>query len=166
MKYGTARGDFFEGADPQDLAVTEQALGALVSEGVVYVTLHVPDLKLHNNATGSTLVMFEMEQSLPASAKAQGLTMDALLAGVRSPDVDLLLSRQLGRGRVTATAYAAAQARRQKLQTAYKCWWVLAQAARPIWPHVCWPSASRTNWVALWWLKTASVRVDASPLKP
>ena len=119
LRLGIPRGDFFEGADPQVLAVIEQALDTLVSEGVVCVTLDVPDLKQHNNATGSTLVMFEMMQSLPAYAKAQGLTLDTLLAGVGSPDVALLLSRQLGRGRVTATAYAAAQARRQKLRTAY-----------------------------------------------
>ena len=119
LRLGIPRGDFFEGADPQVLAVIEQALDTLVSEGVVCVTLDVPDLKQHNDATGSTLVMFEMMQSLPAYAKAQGLTLDALLAGVGSPDVALLLSRQLGRERVTATAYAAAQARREKLQTAY-----------------------------------------------
>ena len=119
LRLGIPRGDFFEGADPQVLAVIEQALDTLVSEGVVCVTLDVPDLKQHNDATGSTLVMFEMMQSLPAYAKAQGLTLDALLAGVGSPDVALLLSRQLGHGRVTATAYAAAQARRQKLQIAY-----------------------------------------------
>jgi mandelamide amidase len=119
LRLGIPRGDFFEGADPQVLAVIELALETLVSEGVVCLTLDVPDLKQHNEATGSTLVMFEMMQSLPAYAKAQGLTLDALLAGVGSPDVALLLSRQLGRGRVTATAYAAAQARRQKLQIAY-----------------------------------------------
>jgi len=119
LRLGIPRGDFFEGADPQVLAVIEQALDTLVSEGLVCVTLDVPDLKQHNDATGSTLVMFEMMQSLPAYAKAQGLTLDALLAGVGSPDVAMLLSRQLGRGRVTAAAYAAAQARRQKLQTAY-----------------------------------------------
>jgi Asp-tRNA(Asn)/Glu-tRNA(Gln) amidotransferase A subunit family amidase len=79
----------------------------------------VPGLKLHNDATGSTLVMFEMMQSLPAYAKKQGLTMDALLAGVGSADVALLLSRQLSRECVTATAYAAALARRQKLQAVY-----------------------------------------------
>jgi mandelamide amidase len=60
-----------------------------------------------------------MMQSLLAYAKAQGLTMDALLAGVGSPDVARLLSGQLGHARVTATAYAAALARRQKLQAAY-----------------------------------------------
>ena len=119
LRLGIPRGDFFEGADPHVQAVTEQALDTLVAEGVVCVTLDVPDLKQHNDATGSTLVMFEMMQCLPAYAKAQGLSMDDLLAGVGSPDVALLLSRQLGRGRITATAYAAAQARRQKLQTAY-----------------------------------------------
>jgi mandelamide amidase len=119
LRLGIPREDFFEGADPQVLAVIEQALDTLVAEGVVCVTLDVPDLKQHNDATGSTLVMFEMMQSLPAYAKAQGLSMDALLAGVGSPDVARILSRQLGHERVTATAYAAALARRQKLQAAY-----------------------------------------------
>lgn len=119
LRLGIPRGDFFEGVDPQVLAVIEQALDTLVSEGVVCVTLDVPDLKRHNDATGSTLVMFEMMQTLPAYAQAQGLSMDALLAGVGSPDVARLLSGQLGPARVTATAYAAAQARRQQLQAAY-----------------------------------------------
>jgi mandelamide amidase len=119
LRLGIPRGDFFEGTDPQVLAVIEQALDTLISEGVVCVTLDVPDLKRHNDATGSTLVMFEMMQSLPAYAKAQGLTMDALLAGVGSPDVARLLSGQLGHARVTATAYAAALSNRQKLQAAY-----------------------------------------------
>jgi mandelamide amidase len=119
LRLGIPRGDFFEGADPQVLAVIEQALDTLVSEGVVCVTLDVPDLNLHNDATGSTLVMFEMMQSLPAYAKKQCLTMDALLAGVGSADVALLLSRQLSRECVTDTAYAAALARRQKLQAVY-----------------------------------------------
>ena len=119
LRLGIPRGDFFEGADPQALAVIEQALDTLVFEGVVCVSLDVPDLKRHNEATGSTLVMFEMMQSLPAYVKAQGVTMDALLAGVGSPDVARLLSGQLGHERVTATAYAAALTRRQKLQAAY-----------------------------------------------
>ena len=119
LRLGVPRGHFFEGADPQVLAVIEQALDTLVSEGVVCVTLDVPDLKLHNDATGSTLVMFEMVQSLAAYAKAKGLSMSALVAGVGSPDVARLLSQQLGHDRVTATAYAAALARRKKLQTAY-----------------------------------------------
>jgi mandelamide amidase len=119
LRLGIPWGDFFEGADPQVLVVIEQALDTLVSEGVVCVPLDVPDLKRHNDATGSTLVMFEMMQSLPAYAEAQGLSMEALLAGVGSPDVARLLSGQLGHERVTATAYAAAQARRQKLQAAY-----------------------------------------------
>ena len=119
LRLGIPRGDFFQGADPQVLAVIEQALQTLVAEGVECVVLEVPDLKRHNDATGSTLVMFEMMQSLPAYACAQGLSMDALLAGVGSADVALLLSRQLGHDRVTATAYAAAQTRRQKLQAAY-----------------------------------------------
>jgi indoleacetamide hydrolase len=119
LRLGVPRGDFFEGADPQVLAVMEQALDTLVSEGVVCVTLDVPDLKLHNDATGSTLVMFEMVQSLAAYAKAKGLSMSALVAGVGSPDVARLLSQQLGHDRVTATAYAAALARCKKLKTAY-----------------------------------------------
>jgi mandelamide amidase len=119
LRLGIPRGDFFEGADPQVLAVMEQALDTLVSEGVVCVTLDVPDLKLHNDATGSTLVMFEMVQSLAAYAKAKGLSMSALVAGVGSPDVARLLSQQLGHDRVTATAYAAALARCKKLKTAY-----------------------------------------------
>ena len=119
LRLGIPRGDFFEGADPQVLAVIEQALETLVSEGVVCVTLEVPDLKRYNDATGSTLVMFEMMQSLPAYAKVHGLTMDDLLAGVGSSDVALLLSGQLGRERVTAKAYAAALERRKKLQAAY-----------------------------------------------
>ena len=119
LRLGIPRGDFFQGADLQVLAVIEQALETLVAEGVECIALDVPDLKRHNDATGSTLVMFEMMQSLPAYVGAQGLSMDALLAGVGSPDVALLLSRQLGHERVTATAYAAAQTRRQKLQAAY-----------------------------------------------
>jgi mandelamide amidase len=119
LRLGVPRGDFFEGADPQVLAFIEQALDTLVSEGVVCVTLDVPDLKLHNDATGSTLVMFEMVQSLAAYAKAKGLSMSALVAGVGSPDVARLLSQQLGHDRVTATAYAAALARCKKLKTAY-----------------------------------------------
>ncbi len=119
LRLGVPRGDFFQDADPQVLAVIEQALQTLVAEGVECIALDVPDLKRHNDATGSTLVMFEMMQSLPAYVSAQGLSMLALLAGVGSPDVALLLSRQLGHDRVTATAYAAAQARREKLQAAY-----------------------------------------------
>ena len=119
LRLGIPREDFFKDADPQVLVIIQQAIDMLVSEGVVCVTLDVPGLKLHNDATGSTLVMFEMMQSLPAYAKAQGLSMNALLAGVGSPDVALLLSRQLSNERVTSTAYAAAQARRHKLQTAY-----------------------------------------------
>ena len=119
LRLGIPRGDFFQGADPQVLAVIEQVLETLVSEGVECVELDVPDLTQHNDATGSSLVMFEMMQSLPAYVGAQGLSMDALLAGVGSPDVAHLLSRQLGHDRVTAIAYAAAQVRRQKLQIAY-----------------------------------------------
>lgn len=119
LRLGIPRGDFFQGADPQVLAVIEQALETLVAEGVECVALDMPDLQRHNDATGSTLVMFEMMQTLPAYVSAQGLSMDALLAGAGSPDVALLLSRQIGHDRVTATAYAAAQARRQKLQAAY-----------------------------------------------
>lgn len=119
LRLGIPREDFFKCADPQVLVVVEQTLEMLVSEGVELVTLDVQGLKLYNDATGSTLVMYEMMQSLPTYAKAQGVSMDALLAGVGSSDVALLLSRQLSHDRVTATAYFAALAKRQKLQTAY-----------------------------------------------
>lgn len=119
LRLGIPREDFFEGADPQVLVVVENALDMLVAEGVECVPLDVQDLKLHNEVTGSTLVMFEMMQSLPTYAKTRGLSMDTLLAGVGSPDVALLLSRQCSHDRVTATAYAAALSRRQKLQAAY-----------------------------------------------
>jgi mandelamide amidase len=119
LRLGIPKADFFEGADPQVLAVIEQALRTLASEGVECVVVDVQDLKLHNDATGSTLVMFEMMQSLPAYVSAQGVSMDALVAGIGSPDVARLVSRQLSHERVTVSAYAAALTRRTKLQTAY-----------------------------------------------
>jgi mandelamide amidase len=119
MRLGLPRADFFEGADPEVLAVIEQSLQALTLQGVACVPLDVQELNLHNEATGSTLVMFEMMRSLPAYLRQHNMSMDALLAGIGSPDVALLLSRQLGAERVTSAAYAAARTRRQKLQDVY-----------------------------------------------
>jgi mandelamide amidase len=119
LRLGIPRGDFFEGADPEVLAVIEQSLQALTQQGVTCVPLDVQELNLHNPATGSTLVMFEMMQSLPAYLRQYGMPMDALLAGIGSPDVAQLLARQLGAERVTSAAYARAQERRQKLQAVY-----------------------------------------------
>ena len=119
VRLGLPRADFFEGADPDVLAVIERSLQALIREGVECVPLEINELNLHNEATGSTLVMFEMVRSLPTYLQQHSMPMDALLAGIGSPDVARLLSRQLGAERVTSAAYAAAQDRRQKLQAVY-----------------------------------------------
>jgi mandelamide amidase len=119
LRLGLPRADFFDGADPEVLAVIEQSLQELIRQGVACVPLDVQELNLHNPATGSTLVMFEMMQSLPAYLRQYGMPMDALLAGIGSPDVAQLLARQLGAERVTSAAYAAARARRLKLQAVY-----------------------------------------------
>ena len=119
LRLGLPRADFFEGADPQVLAVIEQCLRTLIRQGIECVPLDVKALKLHNEATGSTLVMFEMMRSLPAYLRQHGMPMEALLAGIGSPDVARLLARQLGAERVTSAAYAAALTRRQKLQAVY-----------------------------------------------
>lgn len=119
LRLGVPKKDFFEGAEPDVLAVIEAGLGMLAAEGVECVELDVEGLKSHNEATGSTLVMFEMMQSLAAYVNAQGISMEALLAGVGSPDVAQLLLNQLGPARVTDAAYAEARAKRLKLQAAY-----------------------------------------------
>jgi mandelamide amidase len=119
VRLGLPRADFFEGADPDVLAVIERSLQALIREGVECVPLEINELNLHNEATGSTLVMFEMVRSLPTYLQQHSMPMDALLAGIGSPDVARLLARQLGAEPVTSAAYAAAQDRRQKLQAVY-----------------------------------------------
>lgn len=119
LRLGLPRADFFEGADPEVLAVIERSLQALIREGVECVPLEINELNLHNEATGSTLVMFEMVRSLPTYLQQHSMPMDALLAGIGSPDVARLLARQLGAEPVTSAAYAAAQDRRQKLQAVY-----------------------------------------------
>jgi indoleacetamide hydrolase len=119
VRLGLPRADFFEGAGPDVLAVIEQSLQELIRQGVECVPLDINELSLHNRATGSTLVMFEMMRSLPAYLQQHSMPMDALLAGIGSPDVARLLSRQLGAERVTSADYAAARTRRQKLQDVY-----------------------------------------------
>ena len=89
LRLGVPRAYFYDDLDPETSRVIEAALSRLEAAGAVLVPVELPGLAELNARIGFPVVLYEVLRTLPAYLKASGsgVTLDNVVAGIRSPDV-------------------------------------------------------------------------------
>lgn len=107
---GVPRQMFFENLDPIVARVVEAQLEVLVSAGATLVEISLQPIWPHNDAFSFPVVFYEVMRDLPAylAKHAPGITFEALIEGIASPDVAGAIDSQLGAGAMPEAAYRAA----------------------------------------------------------
>jgi mandelamide amidase len=109
-----ARHYFFEGLDPEVARVTEAAMARLEAAGVVFVETGLPGLSALVSQVSGTVQIHDAGPAIRAWLKDEGAPVDleALAAGILSPDVKALFQRFIVKGAPGAISEAVyAQAR-------------------------------------------------------
>lgn len=107
---GVPRQMFFDGLDPAVAAAVEAQLTVLSAAGARLVEVSLAPIWPHNEAFSFPVVFYEVMRDLPAylTEHAPGVTFEALVAGIGSPDVAGAIGSQLGDGAMSEAAYRAA----------------------------------------------------------
>jgi len=121
LRLGVPRAHFYENLDPDVAAASDRFLAKLSDAGVELVYADLTDVPELAEKTGFPIVLFEAGRELPGylSANKTGITPDALIDGIKSPDVRPAVEAALG-GAISEQAYdTALNADRPLLQAAY-----------------------------------------------
>ncbi|MCB1394552.1 MAG: indoleacetamide hydrolase [Rhodobacter sp.] len=107
---GVPRQMFFDNLDPAVAAAVEAQLSALSAAGAKLVEVSFAPIWAHNDAFSFPVVFYEVMRDLPAylAEHAPGVSFDALVAGIGSPDVAGAIGSQLGDMAMPEAAYRAA----------------------------------------------------------
>lgn len=107
---GVPRQMFFENLDPVVAAAVESQLEVLAKAGATLVEVSVEPLWSHNEAFGFPVVLYEVMRDLPAylAEHAPDISLEALVAGIGSPDVVGAIASQMGADAMPQAAYDAA----------------------------------------------------------
>nr|BAA88067.1 indole acetamide hydrolase [Variovorax paradoxus] len=122
LRLGIPNDRFWTPLDASVAAVMDDTRKELQRAGVDFVELDLPGLDALNNSVGFPVGLFEFMAEMPDYLKASGhpLDIEALLAGIGSPDVAGILRPLLGSGAIPEPVYRAALADRQRLQELYR----------------------------------------------
>ena len=101
--------------------MAQQALEALRGAGVVLVEVDLPGLPEANGAASFPVALYEFVRDMRSYLRdaRRGITLEQLVAGVRSPDVAGLVPGLLGEGAIPEAVYQEALAARRRLQAIY-----------------------------------------------
>lgn len=107
---GVPRAMFYDDLDPHVATNVEAQLDLLSTAGARLVEVDFAPVWPHNEAFGFPVVFFEVMRDLPAylAEHAPGVTFDALVEGIGSPDVAGVIASQMGEGAMPEAAYRAA----------------------------------------------------------
>ncbi|MFT7593374.1 MAG: Asp-tRNA(Asn)/Glu-tRNA(Gln) amidotransferase A subunit family amidase [Paracoccaceae bacterium] len=107
---GVPRQMFFENLDPVVERAVETQLDVLAKAGATLVEISLEPIWPHNEAFGFPVVFYEVMRDLPAylARHAPGVSFDALIKGIASPDVAGAFGSQLGDDAMPEAAYRAA----------------------------------------------------------
>ncbi|WP_179280608.1 indoleacetamide hydrolase [Bordetella genomosp. 1] len=110
IRLGVARTRFFDDLDPAVANAVQGRIDALARAGVRIVEVDLGEIWTHDDAFSFPVVFHEVMRDLPAylAQHAPGVTFDALIAGVGSPDVAGALRSQLGPDATSDEVYRAA----------------------------------------------------------
>jgi mandelamide amidase len=134
---GIPRGYFYADLDPQIARVTEAALHVLAKLGAQLVEADIPNLAELNGQVSFPVALFEVMRDLPRylAVSAPGISLDAVIAKVASPDVASVLQGQLGDQKISESAYRAAiDTYRPALQAAYQTYFQEHGVAAMVFP--------------------------------
>jgi mandelamide amidase len=123
VRLGVPRGYFYEALEADVARTTEAALRLLSKLGAQLVEADVPSIAELNSRVSFPVALFEVMRDLPRylASSAPGISLDALVASVASPDVAWALRGQLGDQKVPESVYRAAiDIHRPALQAAYQ----------------------------------------------
>lgn len=101
---------FFDDLDPHVAQTIEAALSRLSQAGAKLVDVDFGPIFDHNAAYGFPVVLYEVMRDLPAylAQHAPQVSLDALVQGIKSPDVAGVIASQLGDDAMPLAAYDAA----------------------------------------------------------
>lgn len=123
IRLGVPRRVLWEGLEPAVAKRCEVALGRLAAAGVTLIESDPEDLWEDDASASFPIVLFETMRDLPVYCAARGISFDALMAGVASPDVRGILESQLGDGAMPEAAYRAAMdIHRPAMQRKWAAW--------------------------------------------
>jgi indoleacetamide hydrolase len=123
VRMGVDRRNFFQGLDPETEKVTEGALERLEDGGAELVEIEIEELQALNAAVGIPVTAFEAGMALPMYLEENdtGVTLEALIAAVASPDVRAFFELVVGPGAIPEEVYLnALLVQRPRLQAAYR----------------------------------------------
>lgn len=122
IRIGVPRQPFWADLDSGVQAVAEAALQALRQAGADLVELDLPGVVEAASAAGFPIALFEFVRDMRhyLASRGRGITLEALIAGVGSPDVVGAVGGLLTGGGIPEAAYHQALAERQRLQSLYR----------------------------------------------
>jgi indoleacetamide hydrolase len=121
LRLGIPGAGYWDNLEPGVEQVGLRTLEALRSAGVVMVEVELPGLQEANAAASFPVALYEFVRDMRAYLKdaKRGITLEQLVADVRSPDVAGLVPGLLGDGAMPESVYQDALAARQRLQAIY-----------------------------------------------
>jgi len=137
LRLGVPRRVLWEGLEPGVAARCEDALEQLARAGVTLIEADPADLWADDAAASFPIVLFECMRELPQYCAARGVSMEALMAGIGSPDVRAILESQLGEGAMPEAAWRAAMdTHRPAMQRNWVAWFAEHRLDGAIFPTV------------------------------
>lgn len=118
LRLGVPRASMLSDLEAGTAQVMESVLRMLASQGVTLVEADVPRYRELDESIGFPLVLYELEQDLPAflAAGGQPLSLADVHAGIGSHDVAAIVAAQLGDRAVDGEAYRQARRQRSNMQ--------------------------------------------------
>jgi Asp-tRNA(Asn)/Glu-tRNA(Gln) amidotransferase A subunit family amidase len=106
LRLGVPNAYFYDDLDPTVRHVAEAFLDRLKALGVTLIEADLEDIAGLNGRVSFPVVLYETSQILPAylAANATGVTLEALIGGIKSPDVKAVIDVAFS-GAITAAAY-------------------------------------------------------------
>ena len=122
IRIGVPRQQFWADLDGGVQAVAEAALAALRQAGADLVELDLPGVVEVASAVGFPIALFEFVRDMRhyLASRGRGITLEALIAGVGSPDVAEVVGGLLTGGGIPEAVYTQALVDRQRLQALYR----------------------------------------------
>lgn len=108
LRLGVPRRVLWENLDPGVAERCEGAVESLARAGVTLIEADPADLWEDDAAASFPIVLYECMRELDDYCAARGITLQALIAGIGSPDVRGIIESQLGEGAMPEAAYRAA----------------------------------------------------------
>lgn len=122
VRIGVPRRPFWDDLDPGVREVADRALEAMRRAGAELVEMDLPGVLEASSEAGFPIALFEFVRDMRhyLDSRARGVTLEALIAGVGSPDVAGAVGTLLSGGGIPEPVYEQALQARRRLQQLYQ----------------------------------------------